>query len=87
MSGKGFSDEDNAISREMFAAGHAIYAFDLTGDLCEGGGTHLIKNSTVTLEMTFKQALDRTVSLVMYAELDDLLEIDNSRVVTRTSRL
>lgn len=87
VSGKGFSDEDNAITRSMFDKGFAIYAFDLTGDLCEGGGTHLIKNSTITLELTFKRALDKTVSLVMYAELDDLLEIDNSRVVTRTSRL
>lgn len=87
VSGKALSSEDNAITRSMFAKGYAIYAFDLTGDLCEGGGTHLIKNSTITLEITFKQALTQTISLLMYSELDDLLEIDNSRVVTRLNRL
>lgn len=82
--GKAFSSDDNAVTRSMFASGYAIYAFDLTGDLCEGGGTHLI---TITLEVTFKRALTSTVSLLMYSELDDLLEIDNSRVVTRISRI
>lgn len=87
VSGKAFSDEDNAITRSMFPNGYAIYAFDLTGDQCEGFGVHLIRNCSITLELTFKKALDKTVSLFCYSELDDLLEIDNSRTVTRISRV
>jgi len=85
--GKAFNDEDHGITRKMFANGYALYGFDLTGDQCEGGGVHLIKNNSITLELTFKAPLPKTISVFMYAEFDDLLEINNSRVVTRISRL
>ena len=84
--GKAFSGEGNCITRKQYANGFAVYAFDLTGDLCEGSDVHLIKNSTTVLELTFKEPLVNTVSLFMYAEEDDLIQIDNSRVVTRASK-
>ena len=84
--GKAFSDEGNCISRRDYANGFAIYAFDLTGDLCEGTDVHLIKNSTTALELTFKRALESTLSLFVYTEGDDIIQINNSRVVTRASK-
>lgn len=84
--GKAFGDEGNCITRKQYANGFALYAFDLTGDLCEGTDVHLIKNSTTTLEVTFKEPLNSTLSLFAYTEGDDLIEINNSRVVTRASK-
>ena len=43
-SGKAFVDEDNSITMADFANDFTIYAFNLTGDLCEG--VHLVKQST-----------------------------------------
>ena len=84
--GKTLSNEDNGITREQYANGFAMYGFDLTADLCEGSDVHLLKNSTIALEVTFKRALQDTLSLFVYTEGDDMLEINNSRVVTRLSK-
>jgi len=73
--GKAFADEGNCITRAQYSNGFALYAFDLTGDLCEGSDVHLIRNSTTVLEVTFKEPLASTLS-----------QIDNSRVVTRASK-
>ena len=86
-SGKAFVDEDNSITTAEFANGFAIYAFDLTGDLCEGEGVHLVKQSTTSLELDFKKALEQTISVFVYSEYDDLLEIDRNRIVTRASKV
>lgn len=84
--GKALSDEGNHINRKQYANGFTVYAFDLTGDLCEGSDVHLIKNTTTTLELSFKEPLAKTVSLFMYAEEDDIIQISNSRIVTRASK-
>ena len=84
--GKAFTDEGNCITRHQYANGFAVYAFDLTGDLCEGTDVHLIKNSTTVLEVTFKEPLASTLSLFVYAEGDDIIQVNNSRVVTRASK-
>ena len=84
--GKAFSLEGNCITRTQYANGFAVYAFDFTGDLSEGSDVHLIKNSTTVLKLAFKEPLANTVSLFMYAEENDLIQIDNSRIVTRASK-
>lgn len=86
-SGMYHGNEENGISLEKYKNGYTIFAFDLTGDLCEGEGVHLIKQTTTLLEIAFKQALTRTVCVYVYAELDDMIEIDRSRTVTRTSTI
>jgi hypothetical protein len=85
--GKAFNDVDHGIMREKFANGYAVFAFDLTPDQCVGEGVHLISNGTVTLEVSFRTALTATISVFMFAEKDDLIELDHQRVVTRLSRL
>ena len=84
--GKAFVDEGNAITREQFASGHTLLAFDLTGDLCENG-VHLVKQGTTTLELTFRVNLPSTVSLLMYTENTDLITIDSTFTVTRASKV
>jgi hypothetical protein len=83
--GKAFADQDNAISLEQYKKGYAVFGFDLTPDRCEGGGVHLIRNCSITLDVTFAEALPNTVSVFMYAERDDLIEIDHNRTVHRLS--
>ena len=79
--GKWMRDEGNDIGREDFSGGYALYAFDLTPDLCEGDHFNLIKHGNVRLDMKFSQALANTINVIAFAEFENILEIDRSRNV------
>ena len=82
---KTFMNEGNNVSLEEFKKSICLFAFDNTPDQCHGEGVHLIRHSTTTLDLTFRTALTETVSVLVYTEFDDLIEIDKTRVVTRAS--
>jgi len=42
-------DEGNYISREDFAEGYALYAYDLTADLAEDDYFNLVKHGSVEI--------------------------------------
>ena len=73
--------EENLISREDFAFGYALYAFDLTADQCDGNHFNLVKQGNVRLDMKFAQALANTINIIAFAEFENILEIDRSRNV------
>ena len=72
-------DEGNFITSAEYPNGYALYAFDLTPDLCEGINFNLVKQGTVRLALKFSDALDRAVTVVAYAEFENVIEIDRSR--------
>jgi len=72
-------DDENHISRKDFAYGSASYAFDLTADLAEDDHFNLVKDGSVRLALKFSQALPVTVSVVAYAEFDNIIQIDRDR--------
>ena len=74
-------DEGNSIQPSDFAGGYALYAYDLTPDLSEGDHFNLIKQGKVRLALRFSQQLDRPVTVVAYAEFENVIEIDRSRNV------
>lgn len=82
---KTFMNEGNNISPEDFKNRLCLFAFDNTPDQCRGDGLHLIRRSTTTLDLKFRRALENTVSVFVYSEFDDLIEIDKTRVVTKAS--
>lgn len=82
---KTFANEGNDIKLKDYKSGLCLFAFDNTPDQCRGEGLHLTRNSTTILELTFAQPVAETVSVLVYTEFDDLLEIDQTRVVTRSS--
>ena len=79
--GKVFKDEGNAIDRHAFANGCALYAFDLTPDLGEDGHFNLTKQGSVRLVLKFRDALAENVTVIAYAEFQNLIEIDRNRNV------
>jgi hypothetical protein len=85
--GKAFTDQNNGVSIEEYKNGSTIFGFDLTPDHCEGGGVHLIRNCSIVLDVTFAADNNRTISVFMYTESDDLIEIDQTRTVHRLSRM
>ena len=74
-------DEGNDITREDYHRGYALYASDLSPDLAEEGHFNLAMQGTVRVELKFRAALPNTVTVVAYAEFENVIEIDRNRNV------
>lgn len=85
FSGSGivFANEGNDISREDYPFGYCLYAFDLSQDHSAHNNNHwnLVKQGSVRIEMKFSQALATSLNCILYAEYDNVMEIDSSRQV------
>ena len=81
-SGKWNYNTGNDITREDFPRGYAIYAFDLTADMC-GSSPHfnVVQRGNLALDIKFSTAPGAAVSLVCYGEFENLIQIDSERNV------
>jgi hypothetical protein len=74
-------DNGNHITREEFAKGYALFAFDLTPDKANGANFNLSKTGNLTIEFKFKEELKSGVYLIIYRETDRVIEINKERQV------
>jgi len=79
--GKLYKDEGLYIRREDYPNGYALYAFDLTADLGEDDHFSLVKQGSVRLALKFSVALNDTITVVAYAEFENIIEVDRDRNV------
>ena len=79
--GKLFKDEGLDIAPEDYPRGYSLYAFDLTPDLGEQDHVSLIKEGNLRLEARFRTQLPHTVNVVVYAEFENIIEIDRNKHV------
>jgi hypothetical protein len=77
--GKINRNEGNSIKPSEYNGGYALYAFDLTPDLSKGDHFNLIKQGDVRLSLKFAEALPRAVTVIAYAEFENVIEIDRAR--------
>ena len=75
------TDFGNNISCEEYGKGYTLFAFDLTPDLDDGGHFHMVKHGNLRLELHFKTQLPVTVNAIVYAEFDNVIEVDKGRNV------
>ena len=73
--------EGNNITRDEYNNGYCLFAYDLTSDLCSGAHLDLIEKGSLTLELTFEKSLITTVSVVVYLEYQQIIEITKERDV------
>lgn len=78
-----YSDSGNEISREDYGNGYAIMALDFTPDLEAHIKTHwsLVKHGSLRLEVRFSAALTAPISIITYAEFDNIIEVTKNRSV------
>ena len=75
-----FADTGLALYRSHFGGGYLLVAFDLTPQLNLSDPTfELIKSGNIRLEDEFAEATLRTLTAVVLAEHENLLQIDKDR--------
>ena len=78
--GKYDRDEGCVVSLDNFARGFALFAFDLTPDKSQDAcHLNLVHKGSISLDLSFTQALPETVNVVCLAEYESVIEVDNSR--------
>ena len=84
MTATGLANRDagSFIERRDFPYGYTLYAFDLTPSLLDENELfELVKSRALRLEMKFEHVLTESVMVIVWAELDSIIEIDRSRQV------
>ena len=82
QTGQYYRDTGNAISREQFIDGCALFGFDLTPHMDSSEvGFKLIKHGNIRIEIHIANAIARTLTVIVFSENDNLLEIDQDRNV------
>jgi len=79
--GKICRDKGIPIDRNDYANGYALYTFDRTADQGDEKNFNLMRQGSVRLVLKFSQALAMTVTVVVYAEFENVIEIDRKRNV------
>ena len=80
-----FADTGLALTRADFGGDYTLFAFDLTLQLNSSDPTYkyidLIKNGNIRLEVHFIAVTPHTLTAVVRAEHDNLLQVDEQRHV------
>ncbi len=76
-----YRDVGNNIDRDEYLQGYTLFAFDLTPDLNDGSHFNLVKQGNLRLELHFGRPLPETICVIVYAEYDNIIEVDRSRNV------
>lgn len=70
------------ISYTLFKESETLLAFALRGLAAETGLLSLLKRGAVRLEIRFKDATTKAYKAVVFGQFDNLITIDNARIVT-----
>ena len=80
--GKLHGNSGSIIKREDYSEGYKIIVADLTpfeiGDNCD-----LKEGGTLSIDLVFKSPLAATINILVYAEYDNVIEIDSNRNVIK----
>ncbi|XP_074596502.1 uncharacterized protein F54H12.2-like [Brevipalpus obovatus] len=68
-----------------FTNGHTLFCFDYTPDSsigAETGTLSLVKRGTIRLEVRFEESLTKNINMIVFAQFDSLIQIDQYRNIT-----
>jgi hypothetical protein len=78
---KSLSDSGSIIDRNDFANGYALYAFDLSADLCNQSHFNLIKSGNLRMVLNFDTDTVVNIVCIVYFEYQNMIEINKNRQV------
>ena len=78
--GKIYSNAGLDISREDYPGGYALYAFDLTPDMCKSADYfNAVQRGSLTLALTFETSHKHAIGMVCYGDFENIIRIDAER--------
>ena len=78
--GKIYSNAGLDITREDYPGGYALYAFDLTPDMCKSADYfNTAQRGSLTLALTFGESKDHAIGMVCYGDFENIIRIDSER--------
>ena len=81
--GKINRDEGIDINRRSYKSNNALFGFDISPSMCNGGHQESVKQGTLRLELEFQEALANTITVLIYADFDNHISIDKFRNVLK----
>ena len=74
-------NEGNYIHYRDFDGGNCFFVFDLSPCILDGNQCELVKSGNLRLELKFRAGLQEPIHVLVYGELDSIIEINKSREV------
>ncbi|XP_066911110.1 uncharacterized protein F54H12.2-like [Clytia hemisphaerica] len=81
--GKINRDEGMGISRRDYPNGYSLFGFDLSAALCNGPHQEPTQEGSLRITLEFARALPNTISVIVYAEFDNLIKVNKVRNVLK----
>jgi hypothetical protein len=78
---RGGLDCGNSISHSDFSNGYAIFAFDMTPNMCNGDHFNLVKSGNLRISLIFSSETKSNINCIIYMEHENILEIIKSRQI------
>ena len=78
--GKIYSNAGLDIGRDEYPGGFALYAFDLTPDMCKSSDYfNTVQRGSLSLALTFREAAKHPLAMVCYGDFENVIRIDAER--------
>ncbi len=79
--GRHLKNNPLAIDRQDFLNGYTLYGFNLSHDEDCSNHVSLTRSGNIRLEARFRQPLSQSITIIVYAIFDSIIEISNRRQV------
>ena len=80
--GKMYANTGLDISRDEYAHGNTLYAFDLTPDMCHSTEYfNVVQRGSLSVALTFDNSENPNVAMVCYGDFENVIRIDGDRNV------
>ena len=80
--GKMYANTGLDISRDEYAQGNTLYAFDLTPDMCHSTEYfNVVQRGSLSVALTFDNSENPNVAMVCYGDFENVIRIDAERNV------
>ena len=78
--GKIYSNAGLDIDQDEYPGGFALYAFDLTPDMCKSSDYfNTVQRGSLSLALTFREAANHPLAMVCYGDFENVIRIDAER--------